>query len=341
MHSRRAARALVLGFALATVFTTTVVVRAEIPREPPPAQENTLQAVLDRIHEHAKDEAWRQGGWQDEKIEKWLDKLVGAIAKGADLPDLKVPVRLAELQPADPARPILGAGSLLIGKDLKRVLSARNSVILADGNVELGIPQDSVIIARGAVSVMGAKNCVIVSGTYITSSHDGEPGGGGMGSVLVSRGWLDIRSAHGSILLAGEGLAVERSENAVFVNRALPEPVDRLPRHNGSRSVKAPDVPLEPLPVHPLSGKIKLLGMIQQPANPAGLMMPVRGGPVGGVVFRFGDRRYVADLNEPIVDEAGQPVEGLGNWRLTFVADRLAVFGKGESQAVVRLAEAQ
>ena len=184
---------------------------------------------------------------------------------------------------------------------------------------------------------MGAKNCVIVSGTYITSSHDGEPGGGGMGSVLVSRGWLDIRSAHGSILLAGEGLTTERSENAVFVNRGLPEPVDRFPRHNGSRSVKAPDVPLEPLPVHPLSGKIKLLGMIQQQHDPAARLMPTRSAPVGGVVFRFGERRYVADLNEPIVDEAGQAVEGLGNWKLTFATDRLAVFGKGESQAVVRL----
>ena len=119
MHSRRSARALVLGLALATVFTMPVVIRAEIPREPPPGHENTLQAVLDRIHEHAKDEAWRQGGWQDEKIEKWLDKLVGAIAKGADLPDLKLPVRQAELQPADPALPVMRAGFAFDWKGLQ------------------------------------------------------------------------------------------------------------------------------------------------------------------------------------------------------------------------------
>ena len=57
----------------------------EIPREPP-AQGDTLQAVLDRIHEHAQNDQWRQGGWQDSKIEAWLDRLVSAVARGAEMP---------------------------------------------------------------------------------------------------------------------------------------------------------------------------------------------------------------------------------------------------------------
>jgi len=313
-------------------------VQGEIPRDPPPAGD-TLQAVLDRIHEHAKDEVWRQGGWQDEKIEKWLDKLVGAVAKGAELPELKLPVRQADVQPADPAVPILMPGSLLIGKDFKRILGARNSLILADGNLEIGIPRDCVIVARGVVNVSGARNCVIVSGTYVTSTHDGEPGGGTLGSLIVSRGWIDIRSAHGSILVAGEGLTTERSENAIFVNRPLPGPLDRFPRHTGSRSIKAPEIPLEPLPVHPLVAKIQLLGMLQLPVDPLARVMPSRTAPVAGAVFRFADRRYVADLNEPVVDEAGQPVEALKDWRLTYATDRMAVFGRGDAEAIARLEE--
>jgi hypothetical protein len=310
----------------------------EIPREPP-VQGDTLQGVLDRIHDHAQNDQWRQGGWQDAKIEAWLDRLVAAVARGADLPELNLPVRQADLQPADPARLIMQPGSLVIGKDFKRILGARNSLILADGHIELGIPRDCVIVARGAVSVSGARNCVIVSGTYVTSSHDGEPGNGG-GSILVSRGWMDVQSAHGSVLVAGEGLTTQRSEGALFVNRPIPDAFDRFPRHNGSRSIKVLDLPLEPLPVHPLAAKIKLLGMIQGTVDPLEPRLSSRMQPVAGAVFRFADRRYVADLNEPIVDEAGEAVETLKDWELTYATDRLAVFGKGDAQAIVRLPDA-
>jgi hypothetical protein len=311
------------------------LVYGEIPREPP-AQGDTLQAVLDRIHDHAQNDQWRQGGWQDEKIEAWLDKLVAAVARGAEMPELKLPVRQADLQPADPVRLVMQPGSLVIGKDFKRVLGARHSLILADGNIELGIPRDSVIVARGAVNVTGARNCVIVSGTYVTSSHDGEPGNGG-GSILVSRGWMDVQSAHGSVLVANEGLTTQRSEGALFVNRPIPDALDRFPRHNGSRSIKVPDLPLESLPAHPLAAKITLLGMIQGIVDPLELRLPSRMQPIAGAVFRFADRRYVANLNEPIVDEAGNAVDELKDWQLTYATDRLAVFGKGVSQAIVRL----
>jgi hypothetical protein len=319
------------------LLATGGLARGEIPREPP-AQGDTLHAVLDRIHEYAQDEKWRQGGWQDEKIEAWLDKLVAAVARAAELPELKLPVRQADVQPSDPARLAIQPGSLLIGKDFKRILGARNSLILADGHLEVGIPRDSVIVARGVVSVSGARNCVIVSGTYITSTHDGDPGGGS-GSLLVSRGWMDVQSAHGSILLAGEGLTTQRSEGSLFVNRPVPGALDRFPRHNGSKSIKAPDLPLEPLPVHPLAAKIKLLGMIQGHVEMLGGIPSSRTPPIAGAVFRLADRRYVADLNEPIVSEAGQAVEELQDWQLTFATDRMAVFGKGEAQAVVRLPE--
>ena len=71
MYSRKRFAALVTGIALATL----APVRGEVPRNPL-LEGDTLQEVLDRIHEHAKDEAWRQGGWKDTTIEKWLDQLV-------------------------------------------------------------------------------------------------------------------------------------------------------------------------------------------------------------------------------------------------------------------------
>jgi hypothetical protein len=330
-----------------SVWLTTIVLAslacsaplaAEVPRNTP-LPSDTLQAVLDRIHLHAKDEAWRQGGIQDEVIENWLQKLVASVAKAADRPDFKVPVTLAELTPADPMRPTFAPQSLLIGTNFKRLLVPRNSIILADGNVEVGIPDNSVIIARGVVNCMGAKNSIIIAGAYITSSHDGDPGGAGSGSLLVSRGWLNVGSAQGSILVSGEGTTVARSTDALFVNSLLPKEEGPFSRHTNPKAVKAPDLPLEPMPVHPLAAKIKLLSLIQGQPDPTGRPLPSRTPPAAGAVFRFADRRYVADLDQPIVDEANQPVPDLESWKLSYAGDNVAIFAKGEAQAVVQIGE--
>ena len=61
--------------------------------------------------------------------------------------------------------------------------------------------------------------------------------------------------------------------------------------------------------------------------------------PAAGAVLRFADRRYVADLDQPIVDEAGRAVEGLEGWKLNYAGDELAVFARGDAEAVVRLKE--
>src|SRR6476620_9211107 len=98
-HSTLAARLLVLIGVL--VGATT---RAEIPR-PGWQQGGTLQAILDRIHDHASHEAWKQGRFQDEAIEKWLDKVVGSVAKAAEFPELTLPVRLSEVQSTAAAVP--------------------------------------------------------------------------------------------------------------------------------------------------------------------------------------------------------------------------------------------
>ena len=79
------ARRLVNWLVYTTVLIVEVLVvcagvRAEVPRDPP-AMGDSLQAVFDRIHEHAKDDAWRKEGWKDELTETWLDQFVAAVAK--------------------------------------------------------------------------------------------------------------------------------------------------------------------------------------------------------------------------------------------------------------------
>ncbi|HEX5104198.1 MAG TPA: hypothetical protein VFV87_10330 [Pirellulaceae bacterium] len=308
----------------------TCAVQAEVPRLAPPVKD-TLQEVLDRIHHHAASDEWQKEGWKDTAIEAWLDKLIAAIAKGTDRPGFQLPVRLADVKPAELR---FRKNGLLIGKDVK-ALGLENSVVLADGDIEATLPRNCVLVARGVVSISGARNCVIVSGCCVTGTHDGEPRGADGGSLLVSRGWIDLETAYGSTIVAGLGMSIGRSQEARFVNAEVPPMQAGFDWHRGSKSVKILDLPLESALLHLMSEKIRLVGVIQGPSGNDPLTRR-RSAAASGVVFRLDDRRYVADLNEAIVDEVGLPVEALRGWTLSHATDRIAIFRNGDQEILVR-----
>src|SRR5262245_64288179 len=101
--------------AILALFSCTAL--ADDPKLPPP-QKDTLQAVLDRIRQHAAGDSWKQPGFKDDAIEAWLDKLLGSIAKATDVADLKLPVRLKDVGHVVPIQPNPITGSLIIGKDV-------------------------------------------------------------------------------------------------------------------------------------------------------------------------------------------------------------------------------
>jgi hypothetical protein len=340
-EAQMAKRILLIGFVAAYATLAIGSVLAEVPRKSPPPGD-TLQAVLDRIRNHAANDAWKQPDWKDETIEAWLDKLVGSVAKAAELPDLKLPVRMADVTPGDPAQGfgfgIRRGGTLFIGKDFK-LSSLAGAIVLADGSVNINSARNCVIVARGAVTTSSSHQCVIVSGAYVSISiFDGDRRSIS-GSLVATRGWADINSAHGTIIAALQGTDVNEHEGAVFVNAEVPparaRPLAAQPKV--SRSVHVPDLPLEPLHNDPLAAKIEPLGVIHG-------KIPVLGAPAPrfrveptGLVFRFEGRRYVADLGKPIVDEGSQTVEALREWTLTYGGDRLAIFRKNDLDAVVRM----
>src|SRR5262249_25228429 len=99
---------------------------------------DTLKDVLDRMHEHAANDAWRQEGWADDPIERWLIKITAAIAKAADDPDLKLPIRFSDVKPVEPTAGRTFDKALLTGKNINlRSAQLRNCIVLADGNVEV------------------------------------------------------------------------------------------------------------------------------------------------------------------------------------------------------------
>ena len=80
------------------------VALGEVPRNNAP-DKDTLQAVLHRDHTHAEGNAWQTAGFRDEAIEGWLDKLLAKITTAAEIPPLKLPVRLSDVSaPNGPAQ---------------------------------------------------------------------------------------------------------------------------------------------------------------------------------------------------------------------------------------------
>src|SRR5262249_9118363 len=134
---------------------TGQVLRADDPKLAPP-QKDTLQAVLDRIKQHAAGDAWKQSGFKDDAIEAWLDKLVGSIAKAADFPELKAPVRIKEVEPfgSNQKDKYNFSQALIVGRDIDlHMTNLTRCIVLSDGNVEVHSATDSIIVARGVISI--------------------------------------------------------------------------------------------------------------------------------------------------------------------------------------------
>jgi len=318
----------------------------DAPRDLPAT--DTLQAVLDHIHTHAATVAWRNGSFKDEAIEAWLKKLVGRIAKEAEQPDLKLPVTFADVRPAPDGRQAL-QNVLIVGQTIRRPsTSFQNSVLLADGSVEVEGLRGCVVVARGAVHVrMVSEYSVIASGAFVKITLiDGDPRNPANGSLIATRGWADVGTPHGSLIAALQGVSISRTAGSgtVLINTPPPDMTRALGgRGNDLKSLKITDLSLEPLRQPSHTGTMAFLGAVRGERT----LVRNLGGPIVreqkemapvSAVIRYEGRRYVADLDQPIVDEAGQPVVALQDWKLTFVDEKIAILSSDISDAVLRLA---
>lgn len=311
-------RLLAVGFLAALSFDDAALA-ADIERDPPPSE--TLQMVLDRIHTHAAGEVWKQAGWTDAALEGWIDKLLKQLSETAGK-ELKAPLRLADVKPPDAnaqANPndLVVRGGLRVGKNLKHSI-VQDSILLADGNVEVSTVRNSIIIGRSIVTASSCDSSLIVAGRYFRVSSDRVAAGTSPGSVLLSRGYGEINFARGSILCAPLGLeVVALAEGATYVNC---KPRQDPQQNNGSKSVTGKPLPLGEPPASPLEKQLELVGYMTAPQ---------------GALFRFQGRRLFAEKDQPIVDENGVAVKDLAGWTLSHVDLRMALFTSGDQEACV------
>jgi len=297
-----------------------------------PAQD-TLQPILDRIHRHAAQADWKQAGW--------LDNLTSTFAKAAEFPGLKLPVRFADVTPGEIAPDRAQQKSLLVGKNMNLGgATLYNSIVLADGNFVADTAQGCVIVARGVVELQKSEWSVIVAGVHLRiAGSDGQVVSSENGSLIATRGRASMQVAYGTVLFAGEGATISSSRNAVFVNAVIVgSSAER------SRSVKLKNLPIEDLPVHDMAGRIRMLGIVypevidSEELRPPPFLPGAKPAPqLSGIVFQFDGRRYTAEVGQPILDEADNPVAALGDWKVSYADNSLAILSSDEADAVVRV----
>jgi hypothetical protein len=309
-------------------------------QEPAAGPPGNLQSVLDRIHRHAAGEAWREDNWRDDQIERWLDQAVGLIAKAVENPELKLPVRLAAVRPAEIVPGGTLTGALIVGQNLDlKTTTLTNSIVLADGNVELKSARGCVIVARGVVTAESSEVNVIVAGALVRiAMWDGSARDtANNGSVILTRGWADLQSAHGSMILAHEGTTLESARDALFINATMVGSIDRA----GNRTLRVRGIPLEELPALTFAEPLRVIGLVRSDADPVDTrrlsLLAAKPPPPLGIVLRYGDRRYFAALGQPIHDQDGQPVEAFRGWQVSYADDQVAIFSNAVSDVPVRL----
>jgi len=223
-------------------------------------------------------------------------------------------VAFKDVQPAGDNDQIL-RGHLRIGKNVTAG-TVENSLILADGNVQVSILRNSIVIARGIATTSTIENSILIAGRYARASSDRITAGKSAGSIVLSRGYADVNFARGTTICAPLGVEVSLAQDATFINSK----VTRAGTQNNVKNIDGKPLPLGEPPASPLEKQMELLGYVAAPQ---------------GALFRFAGRRLFAEKDQPIVDERGEPVKELAGWTLAHIDTRMALFTSGEQEALL------
>jgi hypothetical protein len=321
----------------------------------------SLPDVLAHVRTIAGGEAWRKEGWGDPVVEGWLAAVVTAVREAGHGQDLADPVKFAAVKgragpddlriPLGPRVEAVEAGpqTLLVSPKNVRAEHVGGVVMLVDGDVQLGFAENCTVFATGSVYVAHGSGNVIVAGHFIHVSHDGsERSGLAMrgrmaaraaqagrpvpvppdpargrplppASLLLTSGTLDFSHAGGAVCGAANHVEGGFAWGCVFLN----SPGVTVSHDNGGATLRTDKVALGPPPrPHPLEADLRLH------AAPGGHT----------AIFWHKNRRYVAEVNRPITNEAGGPVPDLEGWVLTMAADDFAILSndKENCTAVMR-----
>jgi hypothetical protein len=301
------------------------------------AGDASLPDVLERVRIAAAGNEWQNEGWTDPVIEEWVRNVITSVKEAGRAKDLVAPFKFADCKRRgafdDPRAGMMGqpgVTSLVVAKRLS-VGRLSNTVALVDGDAKIPYADYCVIIARGVVDISHGKGNVVIAGHFVDVAHDGsdrqiamlmaQRGGPAPprpvppASLIVSGRTVRVSHATGTVLAAGALVQCSHATDCVLLNT----PKADISHNNGGVEMKSDKVRLgDPPTPHPLAADLKLHRAAQ-----------------GSVIFWYKDRRYAADLDQPITDETGVQVPALAGWTVSLVGDDYAVLSNEADRATI------
>jgi hypothetical protein len=306
----------------------------------------TFDEVLDEIRRAVESGDWKTAGWKPHITVSYLDYLLKEVKQTTKKENLKLPITFDQVKPAADQQGIAGqASGLYVVKDGQFSI-LRQSIVLADGSVDISMAEGCIIIARGAVTMSTSQKNIVLAGQFAGINYDRstnnvaraalpvaidarvQPGGVAPAapaapqpaetvSLLMSAGILDVSTAYGPICCGLERLVVSYADaSTVFLN----SPQREFNSSNKVEVLDAPQVPFQRRQVkNPLEGKVNITQIVS--------------GTSGMVVFQRGGMEYVLRPGSAIFDEGGKVVPGLENWTLGFLGRNYALFANGRQYA--------
>jgi hypothetical protein len=285
-------------------------------------EDSGFKLILQRIRAASRDEGWKADDWSDPVIEKWLSDLESELAAATKRGDLKLPVAFDDVTVADPAKTSSLKGVLTVEKTTMDVTRAANSIILSDANVQVSFADNCVIVARGAVTISHARNCFVIAGEYVDITHARSrvvrPAAGGAPlpgtpTVVLCGGPIEVSHAANVVCSSPRQITMSFAEKVDLINSPL-----HKASHGSPNAIDAKigfDYQGEE---NPIRSKFQVTETVR------------RGAGKSFAVVRRGDVEYVVREGAQVMGMDGKPLPGVEDWKLEFVANRLAIFSDGE-----------
>ncbi len=287
-------------------------------------QELRLKSVLDEVRSDIR-MSDKLSAIEKGRLEKLLTRFMHVFADAAQQGNRTLPVDFKKLHAIDfdPAKAfmIMQETSALVVLKRGTIPIVRNSVVIADEQVEINSAENAIIIARVAAKVLIARNSVIIAGKMLDVTSDDH-------GVLLSGGDCKVNVCRDSVVGAAGAFVALGVNDATTVNTKLKDN-SGLPRgfRQPLRSVQIPQVDLgDTGDANVLTSRLHVTGGFPEQN--------------GVALFRLasGKGEYVARYGEPVLDTNGRPINELKGWKLCFANDRMAVFTDGDKQIALPVA---
>ncbi len=264
-----------------------------------------------------------QGKGDPEALTATLEQLVTLISADTKM-EYKLPVGFKDLTELPVQGTLTSEANRLLKLDTGRIISIKDSIILAETAVTVSSPQNCIIIAGVSASVTSPRNCLIIAGRNVDLSASSRNL-----NYVLSGGSISGTIVRDCVLGAAGDVTLSAPDNVTVINSTQDPDIREKLSTRVPNYVESPGVQLKlPVSENSLEDKIKIT------------LALTTGEPIALFRRKDGDGEYVARANQDILFPDGKPMPELAGWKLVYCGvprggQPFAVFRKDEETAVV------